>query len=500
MNRSALSWFEIDKDGLAKILQKRGKSFALFELVANAWDTKARNVKVSLSPLANASKVQVIVEDDDPDGFKKITDAFTVFADSEKKKDATKRGRFNLGEKLVLALCEDAQIVTTTGTVSFDKEGRHTSRVKTEVGSIFDGVMRMTRAEYEEVLRDLRKLIVPEGIKTTVNGVELLPRKRLRGFEAVMPTEFSRADDPEQILHRTIRSTTIEVYEPGPDESEGMLYELGIPVVATGDRWHVNVMQKVPLNMDRDNVTPAFLTRLRTVVVNQMKDQLTVDEANTALVREAAASPDATPEAVQKIMDLRFGEKRVAHDPTDPEANSRAVAEGYTLVYGGMMDKAEWKNAKLHGLIRPAGQVTPTPKPYGEDGEQLKLLAPEKWTVQMHRVAQYARWLALELMGAKITVSIASEVTWKYGATYGPVGVNGGQLTFNLGRLGYMFFNDGLTERLDALLIHEFGHHYELNHLDEKYHDALCTLGAKLARLNRDDVWSVQSWFTIKDE
>ena len=38
-------------------------------------------------------------------------------------------------------------------------------------------------------------------------------------------------------------------------------------------------------------------------------------------------------------------------------------------------------------------------------------------------------------------------------------------------------------EELNRLLIHEFGHHYSGNHLDSKYHDALCRLGAKLARL-----------------
>ena len=36
-----------------------------------------------------------------------------------KKTDAAKRGRFNLGEKLVLALAKTALIETTTGSVQF---------------------------------------------------------------------------------------------------------------------------------------------------------------------------------------------------------------------------------------------------------------------------------------------------------------------------------------------------------------------------------------------
>jgi hypothetical protein len=32
------NWFEVDKQGLAKILERKGKEFVLFELVQNAWD------------------------------------------------------------------------------------------------------------------------------------------------------------------------------------------------------------------------------------------------------------------------------------------------------------------------------------------------------------------------------------------------------------------------------------------------------------------------------
>ena len=37
-------------------------------------------------------------------------------------------------------------------------------------------------------------------------------------------------------------------------------------------------------------------------------------------------------------------------------------------------------------------------------------------------------------------------------------------------------------ERVNDLLIHEYGHHYASDHLSSKYHDALTDLGAKLTR------------------
>ena len=44
-------WFEVDKDGLAQILERKGKEFALFELVQNAWDEPGvAHVCIDLSP------------------------------------------------------------------------------------------------------------------------------------------------------------------------------------------------------------------------------------------------------------------------------------------------------------------------------------------------------------------------------------------------------------------------------------------------------------------
>src|SRR2546429_2681653 len=34
------NWFEVDKQGLARILERKGKEFALFELIQNAWDER----------------------------------------------------------------------------------------------------------------------------------------------------------------------------------------------------------------------------------------------------------------------------------------------------------------------------------------------------------------------------------------------------------------------------------------------------------------------------
>ena len=117
-------WFTVDKDGLAKVLGRRGKAFAALELIQNAWDAPgATQVEVTLKPAARG-RTLLIVEDNSPDGFSDLTHAYTLFKESAKKADPTKRGRFDVGEKLVLAICDCARICTTRGTLMFDEAGR----------------------------------------------------------------------------------------------------------------------------------------------------------------------------------------------------------------------------------------------------------------------------------------------------------------------------------------------------------------------------------------
>lgn len=473
------NWFDVDRKGLAKLIERRGKVSLIFELVSNALDADhASHVEVKLDPEEGAPKVWVTVRDDAPDGFADLRHAWTLFAESNRKADASKRGRFNLGEKLVIALCEEAMITTTTGGVQFDHRGRTPIRSKRERGSEFIGLAKITRAELAEIEADLAKIITPAGVSLSVNGRTISGRTPLKVVTATLPTEIA---DAEGIIRRSARQCEVSIYETKPGET-AMLYELGIPVVETGDKWHVDVHQKVPLNMDRDNVTPAYLREVRTLVVNELHDKLTEADASATFVSEALADEDATPGAVQRALDLRYGKKRAIWDPSDPEANMNLVAQGYTLIKGSQLTKEQWGNVKKHEAARPAGQIAPTKHAeFSPDGEDVWIPAA-KYTDGMNRVVAYAQDLGRELLDRAIGVGILSDIRLSYGACFGSQG-----LVFNLGRLGHKFFDRPLPNReVNELLIHEFAHAIESNHLDERYHEACCRLGAKMVDLALD--------------
>lgn len=477
-----LPTFEVDKEGLRKLLAKRGPGFAVWELIQNAWDEDATTVRVELEKLPRG-KARLTVRDDDPDGFTDIAHAYTLFAESEKKVDATKRGRFNLGEKLVIAICESADIATTTGTVRFTKAGREMLTAKTQVGSIFTGVLKMSADEYEETVRAVGRLIPPAGIETFFNGQLLRHRKPVASFEDVLPTEIA---DEEGRLKRTFRKTTVSLYEPEPDE-EPCIYEMGIPVVETGDRWHVDVQQKVPLNVDRDNVTPAYLRELRRVVLDHSTHLLDEETAQQSWVTNAMEDPKISKEAVQAAIKKRFGEKVVMRDLHDQEANNIAFSQGYVVLGSRTLPKAVNAKLKEFGTVQPAGQVTPSPKPYlPGQGSTRATLPQSEWSDGMLRIAEFSKTFAHMLMdGASIVVEIVNDPdAMNFTATYGRGPGGTGMLEFNLRRLGRKWFDQPVAapDVLD-LIIHEFGHHYESNHLDRAYLNALTMLAGRAVAL-----------------
>ena len=503
MSDTFKNWFEVDRKGLAKLIERRGggdgwgsqgggKIALLLELIANALDADGvTRVEVVLEPEQGVPHATIVVSDDAPDGFANMTHAWTLFAESSRKAYATKRGRFNLGEKLVLALCTEASIISTKGAVMFDTRGRSNMKARRERGTEFMGIARITRAELAEIKDGLQKIIVPQGITILINGTPLPTRIPLKTVEATLPTEIS---DGEGTLRRSTRKTTVDIYEPLPGETP-MLYEMGIPVVETGDKWHVDVQQKTVLNMDRDNVTPGYLRDVRTLVVNAMHDLLTADDASATFVNEALADADASPDAVKRTLDLKYGEKRAIWDPSDPEANMNLVSQGYTLIKGSQLTGDQWTNVKKHDAdrTRPAGQIAPTKKALFGPGGKDSWVPREKWTPAMRAVVDYSADVCRELVDAPVTVSILSDITESWGACYGDQG-----LVFNLGRLGHGFFDECLevnpkdqpldgvmvpTKRLNQLLIHELGHHRAPNHLSDAYHEALCAYGAELTRL-----------------
>lgn len=490
--------FDVDIAGLRRKFGHRPKSFLIFELYQNAVDAGATRITLELYPLAKQlPRVQgrfILRCEDNGEGFQNLAHAYTLFADSSKLDDPEKRGIWNIGEKFVLAFCRHARLETTSGTIEFKNGTRQVfPRKKLPRGTRFEGEIQLTREEYLRCMKV--DLFPPKDINVRFGNARIHYREPLKSFEVSLPTTLG---DAEGQIRRTVRTTTVHVHEVGPEDHEAYLYEMGIPVVPTGDKWHYDVQQRVLLNMERNNVTPGYLKQLRVQVFNHMANHLGEGDDTAEWVREATGHADVWHKPLDQVLKLRFGTKRVSYDPSDPEANPRAVAAGYTVVHGGSLSAEEWRNVKRENLIPPAGQVTPSPKPYSNDPKAPEAVEiPEaEWTQPMRVLAQYANWVHFRFFTRGVEVRFmksfqgqACYVKWK--------AKQAAELHFSLKGLGKIL---GLEDRqrVHALLIHEFAHAVESNHLSDKYHAACCQLGAQLVEIALVDPIALDSFFDFR--
>ncbi len=471
-----LPWFDVDKDGLAALLRRRGAPSAVLELVQNAWDTNASEVTVTLTkqPGENA---RLVVSDDDPDGFADLTHAFTLFAPSTKGASPTKRGRFNLGEKLVLALCERAAIRTVAGAVVFDRDGRRDAPDQaTEVGSVFEAMIELSDDDVAQVGELVGRLLVPATVRFTYNGEDIVARTPLDTCRVTLPNEVA---DDEGVLRPRDRTTDVGLYALLPGETP-MIYELGIPVVEWDGPLHADIGQKVPLDFERSNVKPRFLKALQVAVLNAAYAAVSPDELARPWASAAIEDPRADDDAVRGVIDARFGADAVVFDPHDVQAAKEAAAQGLRVVGGRALSTEGWKAARRVGALPPAGKVTPSSATVeAMAAETADYQPPAAIQAAVQALCDYATALARELLGAEITTRLVNDSQAGYEAAYSRAGRT---LVFNVGRLGKLWFTSPDHVAVDALLIHEFGHDlYDVpDHLDARYHEALCELGARL--------------------
>jgi hypothetical protein len=486
------NWFAVDRKGMAQVLARRSKAAAIFELISNAWDAPGvTEVNVYLRAVEGRALVDLSVVDNSPEGFLDLEEARTLFAPSRKKSDPTQRGRFNLGEKLFLALCTEARITSMRGSLIFSEDGSVSrSRQFREIGTEVSARLRMTRAELAEADGELSNLVSPAGIVTRIamrfgDGVQdvdvtqLAPVRPEVVFTAALPTELAGADGE---LRPTVRQTEVQVWRA----DVGRLYEMGIPVVEIEGSLSFNVMQKIPLTIDRENVKPAFLRRVRVEALNARPALVREkNEAEEVWVTEALGSsnPRPTSDLIEYVMDLRFGKKRVSYDPSDVEGSQLAMSKGYTVVSGGALPREVWTNVRESEAIKPAGQVTPSNRvQFSATGKDVTV-DPAK-VPGAPEVIEAFRRIGEMLLGfpGDLRVDLLNDPR-NYGACYGKR-----MLHLNLRRLGRAWFRTALDDgRLGKdhlkLLVHELGHDYAESHLDEGFHKSQTELGVVLALL-----------------
>lgn len=356
--------FEIDVAGLAELEGGKPPHRLAFEPIANVFDEFRGYQEGRKRPsycavtLAHSPKPRGVIlrVADDGAGFTNERDIWTLFGSTPKRKTATVSGRFNAGDKQLIALARSATIKTNKLTVTFADGQREVTRHRAPVvsGTIVETLMPWSLKDLDEVRGQLLRVLPPDDLSYTVEGQALKRPKTHCTVSVALPTVLLS----DGVLRDTVRKTVVRVTKT----DSPILYELGIPVcnlVEIGFPWSLDVNQKVPVPLSRDSVSPAYLFRLIGSVLEQASMDgirlLTCEEEGAPFIR-GALDWVRNPEALNITVKSVFGENAVRQS-SDPVANAKAVANGANLLSGRRFSEKTRRRFDESGALPTAKDV-----------------------------------------------------------------------------------------------------------------------------------------------
>lgn len=434
--------FQVSTQGMRQLHADRHPEQLIKELVQNAFDEETTTCDITLKHQPNG--VLITVEDDGP-GFSDISHAYTLMADTPKRLNPEKRGRFNMGDKEVISLATWATIETTGSTVRFPRQGgRKVSTNTREIGTKVTVHMPWSKEQSDRLKDRLPLIRPPETIRYTVNGIPVTNTPTLRVTRAILPTIVQPV--PGQPMRPARRSTEIHIAIPGLQE--GWLYEMGIPIQPINLPYDVDIMQKVPMPPNRDTVSEAYLKDIYTEVLAAMYQDMEKEQFADTWVRTAMESNKITEDAVKTTIKQRYGDKVVTWS-SKTDSNMKAIDNGYEVIHPRTISKPEMDNMRRLGGLQTSNDIFPP-----SDPRDLKPINVSQDQAKQH----FARWVTDlgGLAGKKVEVKFTNNPNSRMLACC-TMNTSNPTMFFNTGLLEDSFF-EARGQRQLELVIHELGH------------------------------------------
>ena len=175
-------WFTFDSKKRAQRVRSFPLSHVLKELLSNSLDAEAPTIELTCSlaegSRANRSGNRLYQVDCMDDGRGCDSPQVLRSVGSTTNDDApTKRGRFGQGLIDVIAIADEAEILTLRHRLTFDTKGCRITSTKTSVSGLhFSAKIRHPGDDTDSLSTYFNTVIVPEGVKLVFNG-QVVPRR-----------------------------------------------------------------------------------------------------------------------------------------------------------------------------------------------------------------------------------------------------------------------------------------------------------------------------------
>jgi hypothetical protein len=285
-------WLTVSMEGFSQQNRARPFEHLVKELVQNSLDAigdAPGTITVSVEEKAGGEFTIECL--DDGEGVDDMTNLRTVFWTS-KHDSRFKRGRMGRGFKELLCLCSECHVFSRNLMGDFTvKDGRKAFFLRETAKFTKGTLVRMKmpwRGEGVGVkLADYFKLFLPpQNVRLEVCGIKIPSREPTFVTTGSLPTE----EFENNKWCRPRGKTGVELVKHKATETS-LVYEMGIPIcpVEWNVPYHVNVLQRVPMNPNRDAVMSGYVSQIHRICLPVLIEELSSEKSRESWVGEAAA-------------------------------------------------------------------------------------------------------------------------------------------------------------------------------------------------------------------
>ncbi len=509
-------WLAISTDGFAAQNEARDPAHLSKEIIQNALDAVQGLEEgcIDLWIVAGPDGTQFTCTDNGP-GLEDIEKIRTMFYTS-KTDSHLMRGRFGRGFKEMLCPAIRAEVVSRSKRIAFTREdGKRIVRVADEPGH-GEGTVAFFLMPWPERVVDalteyFSRFLLPDNVVMTVNDTEVGHAEPSHIIEASLTTETFDGGK----WRKPSKNTCVELY-PVRDGDTPFIYEMGIPVcpIEWSVDYHANVLQRVPMNPNRDAVMSGYLTKVHRACLPVLLDELDPEQVQSEWVGTAGEGMDD--DLQKKIIGKAFGETAVRAVPVmgKRDANDEAEESGHDIVRTNHLPRGFREMTRRHmptateavdadyqrKVEAAAGSVVDIQKPRHD--VQAELIESNGGAEHVQRVCDYALFICDRILGYvadnpfdnPVTVEVALLRPANASATWSA----GNVLTLGLDE-PFLWRGRCINATTSKLLIHEAAHAFAMHH-GRNFKDWVEKLGGiamMVAYENHDEV--VARWGDLMD-